>query len=361
MAEPIEYYYEAGGSGDEDGVSTGPCTLQEMRELYRTKALASDSRVWCADYPSWLRLSESPLYKLLQPLQTPAASAAPPATPPPPPKARPPSAAARPVSVAFKGAHGAKHESKRMSSKLSRRIQSKRFGAPAVAAQQIWIEESDGNWRLFTVLSQQDNFLALQAEDGTKSVIDVNFSELRTHNGAVVPDMTALHHLHEPAILHNLRVRCAEKSPYTYMGTVLIAVNPLEPLPMPPMAKYADCSYDPNAPHPYAIAGIFFVHNENGVVLLSSVVNGVFVYSQRAVFRCSVSRHLQTSRSLYRERAVRVRPRRPRSYLATSWSARRWTNRVSLTRSCCGRRESWRASAMPSPQETRTARASASS
>jgi myosin heavy subunit len=157
--------------------------------------------------------------------------------------------------VALKGTQAAKHESKRLTQKLSRRIQSKRFGAPADANQEIWLEESDGTWKLLTVLNQQDNFIAVQAEDGSKSVIDVNFSELRTHNATVVPDMTALQHLHEPAILHNLHMRSSVKSPYTYMGTVLIAVNPLEALPMPPIAKYIDCSYDPNAPHPYAIAG----------------------------------------------------------------------------------------------------------
>jgi hypothetical protein len=257
MAEPIEYYYEGSDSGTLDAASAGPCTLQDMRELFRSKAIALDTRVWCADYPAWMRLSEAPLLKSLQSHQLAATSSieAGASHPPAPPPKTVPHGASRPTSVAWKGAQTAKHDSKRLTQKLSRRIQSKRYGVPADVEQQIWLEESDGVWKLLTVLNQQDNFIAVQSEDGTKSVIDVNFSELKRHNVTVVPDMTALQHLHEPAILHNLHMRSNAKSPYTYMGTVLIAVNPLEALPMPPISKYIDSSYDPNAPHPYAIAG----------------------------------------------------------------------------------------------------------
>lgn len=41
------------------------------------------------------------------------------------------------------------------------------------------------------------------------------------------PDMTTLDHLHEPALLHNLRTRFSRSScPYTYTADIVIAVNP---------------------------------------------------------------------------------------------------------------------------------------
>jgi len=43
-----------------------------------------------------------------------------------------------------------------------------------------------------------------------------------------VDDLTTLSHLHEPAVLENIRVRYAQKVIYTYSGIVLVAVNPFQ-------------------------------------------------------------------------------------------------------------------------------------
>lgn len=56
-----------------------------------------------------------------------------------------------------------------------------------------------------------------------------------------VPDMTSLQHIHEAALLENLHVRSDDKKPYTYMGSVLVAVNPLQQLPQPDAKDYAGC------------------------------------------------------------------------------------------------------------------------
>ena len=67
--------------------------------------------------------------------------------------------------------------------------------------------------------------------------------------------MTSLRYLHEPAILYNLKQRLLNKCPYTYMGSILITVNPFFWLPEPAINEYVGKSMNPEKPHPFAIAG----------------------------------------------------------------------------------------------------------
>ena len=67
--------------------------------------------------------------------------------------------------------------------------------------------------------------------------------------------MTSLWYLHEPGILHNLKGRYAAAEPYTYVAHLLVSVNPLRPMPMPPMQEVRDAkSLASVAPHPFAVA-----------------------------------------------------------------------------------------------------------
>jgi myosin heavy subunit len=62
-------------------------------------------------------------------------------------------------------------------------------------------------------------------------------------------------------ILANLEGRISQPQPlaYTYLNTVLVAVNPLKVLTdQPHFSDYVDGSFDPERPHPYAIAELAY-------------------------------------------------------------------------------------------------------
>ena len=114
-------------------------------------------------------------------------------------------------------------------------------------------------------------------------------------------------HIHEPGILANLEERDwptpiagggggirrrqslkgsrdaagqgAQTRPYTYLSTVLVAVNPLRVLPdQPKYDDYQDKSFDPESPHPYAIAELAYqnlrVPRESEPASQSIVISG---------------------------------------------------------------------------------------
>ncbi|KAF3834954.1 hypothetical protein F7725_027512 [Dissostichus mawsoni] len=83
----------------------------------------------------------------------------------------------------------------------------------------VWVSDPDAVWVSALLLkdySPGDNNLLLQLSDGEGE-----------------NDLTALSFLHEPAVLHNLRVRFLDYSSiYTYCGIVLVAINPYDQLPI---------------------------------------------------------------------------------------------------------------------------------
>ncbi|MFT7816534.1 unconventional myosin-Va isoform X3 [Arapaima gigas] len=106
----------------------------------------------------------------------------------------------------------------------------------------VWIPDAEEVWKsaeLTKDYKQGDVVLHLQLEDGTELEHKLdpktkNLPHLRNPDILVGEnDLTALSYLHEPAVLHNLKVRFIDsKLIYTYCGIVLVAINPYENLPI---------------------------------------------------------------------------------------------------------------------------------
>uniref|UniRef100_A0A672MCY4 Unconventional myosin-Va-like n=1 Tax=Sinocyclocheilus grahami TaxID=75366 RepID=A0A672MCY4_SINGR len=103
----------------------------------------------------------------------------------------------------------------------------------------VWIPDTTEVWRSAELTKDYklgDTVLHLQLEDET-----VRY-KLDPKSGVLPPlrnpdilvgenDLTALSYLHEPAVMHNLRVRFTDsKLIYTYCGIILVAINPYESL-----------------------------------------------------------------------------------------------------------------------------------
>ncbi|XP_034091429.1 unconventional myosin-Va isoform X5 [Gymnodraco acuticeps] len=104
----------------------------------------------------------------------------------------------------------------------------------------VWVPDAEEVWKsaeLTEDYKNGDTSLQLMLEDGTniEHKLDPktkNLPYLRNPDILVGEnDLTALSYLHEPAVLHNLKVRFMDsKLIYTYCGIILVAINPYEPL-----------------------------------------------------------------------------------------------------------------------------------
>ncbi|XP_054858492.1 unconventional myosin-Va [Eublepharis macularius] len=106
----------------------------------------------------------------------------------------------------------------------------------------IWIPDPEVVWKSAELLKdykQGDKVLHLKLEDGKdlEYKLDPKTKQLPPLRNPDIlvgeNDLTALSYLHEPAVLHNLKVRFIDsKLIYTYCGIVLVAINPYEQLPI---------------------------------------------------------------------------------------------------------------------------------
>ncbi|KAL2093411.1 hypothetical protein ACEWY4_010723 [Coilia grayii] len=133
----------------------------------------------------------------------------------------------------------------------------------------VWVPDQAEVWRPAELLRDYtpgDISLLLRLDDGTeleqklsKEKKEPLLPPLRNPDILVGEnDLTALSYLHEPAVLHNLRVRFVEsKTIYTYCGIVLVAINPYESLPIygsDIINAYAGQNTGDMDPHIFAVA-----------------------------------------------------------------------------------------------------------
>uniref|UniRef100_UPI003AB09A97 unconventional myosin-Va n=1 Tax=Centroberyx gerrardi TaxID=166262 RepID=UPI003AB09A97 len=105
----------------------------------------------------------------------------------------------------------------------------------------VWIPHPDAVWvsaQLLQDYNPGEKHVLLQLSDGRQVQFPVaSPSDLPPLGNPDIlegeNDLTALSFLHEPAVLHNLRVRFLDYSSiYTYCGIVLVAINPYDELPI---------------------------------------------------------------------------------------------------------------------------------
>ncbi|KAM4749654.1 unconventional myosin-Va isoform 3-T3 [Rhinophrynus dorsalis] len=106
----------------------------------------------------------------------------------------------------------------------------------------VWIPDPEEVWKSAELLKDYkpgDTVLQLRLEEGLdlEYRLDAKTKELPPLRNPDIlvgeNDLTALSYLHEPAVLHNLKVRFIDsKLIYTYCGIVLVAINPYEQLPI---------------------------------------------------------------------------------------------------------------------------------
>ncbi|KAH8075703.1 myosin-kinesin ATPase superfamily-like protein [Aureococcus anophagefferens] len=93
-------------------------------------------------------------------------------------------------------------------------------------------------------------------EDGAELDLEPALIPFLPVNEHTAEDMTTLYHLHDPGIIENLEQRSdlRQQRPYTRIANVLIAVNPLRPVPDPDEASFRGGALSDAPPHPWAIA-----------------------------------------------------------------------------------------------------------
>uniref|UniRef100_A0A8C4WU36 Myosin VAa n=1 Tax=Eptatretus burgeri TaxID=7764 RepID=A0A8C4WU36_EPTBU len=130
----------------------------------------------------------------------------------------------------------------------------------------VWITDTEQVWQSAEILEDYKDgspvLRLLLEDDKIDYKIDLQSKQmpfLRNPDILVGEnDLTSLSYLHEPAVLHNLRIRFVDNNHiYTYCGIVLVAINPYEQLPIYSediIRAYSGQNMGDMDPHIFAVA-----------------------------------------------------------------------------------------------------------
>ncbi|XP_045562064.1 unconventional myosin-Vc [Salmo salar] len=166
----------------------------------------------------------------------------------------------------------------------------------------VWIPDAEHVWKSAEILRDfkpGDDTLKLQFEDGTEMMYPLDKSSpqlphLRNPDILVGEnDLTALSYLHEPAVLHNLKVRFVESNIiYSYCGIILVAVNPYKQLHIygdAVIQAYSGQNMGAMDPHIFAVAEEAYKqmarNNKNQSIIVSGESGAGKTVSARYVMR----------------------------------------------------------------------------
>ncbi|KAH8064509.1 hypothetical protein JL722_1385 [Aureococcus anophagefferens] len=123
--------------------------------------------------------------------------------------------------------------------------------ASFAAGDWLWLDSAEDSWipvRAVAAFKAGEAGQA-EAEDGSAVSIDAKASSfchlMDDQSLGELEDMTQFNDLSEGPLLHNLRKRCGKGGIYTWVGSILVAVNPFQVLPNcytpENLARYAIC------------------------------------------------------------------------------------------------------------------------
>ena len=96
----------------------------------------------------------------------------------------------------------------------------------------VWVADETEIWKLHEIVSQDNTKNTAVVKPVSKTGVQKDktlpLDSIFKFNSKVSPDITSLTHIHEPAILYNLKERSAANHAYTFMASALVAVNPLK-------------------------------------------------------------------------------------------------------------------------------------
>ncbi|XP_062819541.1 unconventional myosin-Vc isoform X2 [Anolis carolinensis] len=187
----------------------------------------------------------------------------------------------------------------------------------------VWIPDNDEVWRPAEITADYktgDNVLHLLLEDGTELDYPVDpkaLPPLRNPDILVGEnDLTALSYLHEPAVLHNLKVRFVEsRLIYTYSGIILVAMNPYKQLPIYGDAiihAYSGQNMGDMDPHIFAVAEEAYKqmarNNKNQSIIVSGESGAGKTVSARYAMRYFATVSRSTSNAQVEDKVLASNP-----------------------------------------------------